>query len=56
MDTHDRQASHPAYIRRMEHPNRVRGSGRTLILAAVFAVVALLVPLWVGGLASANPS
>jgi pimeloyl-ACP methyl ester carboxylesterase len=40
----------------MEHLNRVRRSGRTLIAAAVLAVVALLVPLWVGGLASANPS
>jgi pimeloyl-ACP methyl ester carboxylesterase len=39
-----------------EHLNRVRWSGRTRILAAVLAVVALLVPLWAGGLASANPS
>jgi pimeloyl-ACP methyl ester carboxylesterase len=53
MDTHDRQASHPAYT---EHPDRVRGSGRTLIVAAVLAVVALLLPLWVGALASAKPS
>ncbi|MGH9290764.1 MAG: alpha/beta fold hydrolase [Acidimicrobiales bacterium] len=40
----------------MEHLNQVRRSRRTLIVAAVLAVVALLVPLWVGGLASANPS
>ena len=40
----------------MEHVHRVGRSGRTLIAAAVLAVVALLVPLWVGGLASANPS
>jgi pimeloyl-ACP methyl ester carboxylesterase len=40
----------------MEHLNRVRRSRRTLIVVAVLAVVALLVPLWVGGLASANPS
>jgi pimeloyl-ACP methyl ester carboxylesterase len=40
----------------MEHPNRARPSGRTLIAAAAFAVVAVLVPLWVGGLASASPS
>jgi pimeloyl-ACP methyl ester carboxylesterase len=39
-----------------EHLNRVRWSGRTRILAAVLAVVAVLVPLWAGGLASANPS
>ena len=40
----------------MEHLNRVRRSARTGVAAAVFAVVALLVPLWAGGLASANPS
>jgi pimeloyl-ACP methyl ester carboxylesterase len=40
----------------MEHLNLVRRSRRTLIVAAVLAVVALLVPLWAGGLASANPS
>jgi pimeloyl-ACP methyl ester carboxylesterase len=52
MATHDRQTGRPADF----HLNRVRWSGRTRILAAVLAVVALLVPLWVGGLASANPS
>ncbi len=40
----------------MEHLNRVHRSGRTVIVAAVLTVVALLVPLWVGGQASANPS
>ena len=40
----------------MEHLNLVRRSRRTLIVAAILAVVALLVPLWAGGLASANPS
>ena len=40
----------------MEHPNRVQRSARTLIVAAVLAVVALLVPPWLGGLAAANPS
>jgi pimeloyl-ACP methyl ester carboxylesterase len=40
----------------MEHLNLVRQSRRTLIVVAVLAVVALLVPLWAGGLASANPS
>jgi pimeloyl-ACP methyl ester carboxylesterase len=39
----------------MEHLNRMRRSRRILV-AAVVAVVALLVPLSVGGLASANPS
>jgi pimeloyl-ACP methyl ester carboxylesterase len=39
----------------MEHLNRVRRSGPTRILAAIGAVAGLLVPLWVGGLASANP-
>jgi pimeloyl-ACP methyl ester carboxylesterase len=39
----------------MDHLNRARRSGRTVV-AAVLAVVALLVPLWAGGLASANPS
>jgi pimeloyl-ACP methyl ester carboxylesterase len=39
----------------MEHLNRARRTGRTLIGAAVLAVVALLVPLWAGGLASASP-
>jgi pimeloyl-ACP methyl ester carboxylesterase len=36
--------------------NRLGRSGRTPFLAAVLAVVALLVPLWAGGLASAKPS
>jgi pimeloyl-ACP methyl ester carboxylesterase len=40
----------------MQHLNPVHRSGRTFILAAVLAVVALLVPPWAGGLASANPS
>jgi pimeloyl-ACP methyl ester carboxylesterase len=42
----------------MEHLKRMRRSGRTLIVAtaAAIAVVALLVPLWAGGLASATPS
>ena len=40
----------------MEHLNRARRSGRTVVAAAVLAVVALLVPLGAGGLASANPS
>jgi len=40
----------------MEQLNRVRRSGRTLIVAAVLAVVALLIPLGLGGLASADPS
>jgi pimeloyl-ACP methyl ester carboxylesterase len=40
----------------MEHLNGTRRTTRTLIAAAVFVVVALLVPLWVGGLASASPS
>jgi pimeloyl-ACP methyl ester carboxylesterase len=40
----------------MEHPHRARPSGRTLIVAAILAVVALLVPPWLGGLAAANPS
>ena len=40
----------------MEHLNRAPRSGRTLIVAAVLAVIALLVPPWLGGLAAANPS
>jgi pimeloyl-ACP methyl ester carboxylesterase len=40
----------------MQHLNPVHRSGRTFILAAVLAVVALLVPLWAGGLASADSS
>jgi pimeloyl-ACP methyl ester carboxylesterase len=40
----------------MEHLNRVRRSGRTFIVAAVLAVVALIIPPWLGGLAAANPS
>jgi pimeloyl-ACP methyl ester carboxylesterase len=36
--------------------DRARRSGRTVIVAAVLAVVALLVPLGLGGLASATPS
>lgn len=40
----------------MEHLNRVRRSRRAVVVAAVLAVVALLVPLWAGELASANPS
>jgi pimeloyl-ACP methyl ester carboxylesterase len=40
----------------MEHVNRVRTSRRTSLVAANLAVVSLLVPLWVGGLASASPS
>jgi len=40
----------------MEHLTRVRRSGRTLVVAAVAAVVALLVPLWTGALASAAPT
>ena len=52
MDTHDRQADRPACV----HLNRVRRSGRALIVAAVLAVVALLVPQWVGGLASGEPA
>jgi pimeloyl-ACP methyl ester carboxylesterase len=51
MDTHDQQAGRSASF----HLNRVRRSRRTLIVAAVLAVVALLVPLWAGGLASAKP-
>ena len=41
MDTHGQQEHRPAYL----HLNRVHRSGRTLIVAAVLAVVALLVPL-----------
>lgn len=40
----------------MEHPNRARRPGRLVLAASVLAVVALAVPLWVGGLAAANPS
>jgi pimeloyl-ACP methyl ester carboxylesterase len=40
----------------MEHLNRARRSGRPVMVAAVLAVVALLAPLWAGGLASASPS
>jgi pimeloyl-ACP methyl ester carboxylesterase len=40
----------------MDHLYRVNRPGRTLIVAAVFALVALLVPLWMGALASASPS
>jgi pimeloyl-ACP methyl ester carboxylesterase len=42
----------------MEHLKRMRRSGRTLIVAtaAAVAVLALLVPLWAGGLASATSS
>jgi len=40
----------------MEHLNRARPAGRTLIVAAILAVVALLVPPWLGGLAAANQS
>jgi pimeloyl-ACP methyl ester carboxylesterase len=40
----------------MQHPNRVRPSGRTLLIAAVLSVVALLVPTWAGGLAGAGPA
>src|SRR5262245_64369054 len=39
----------------MQHLIRVRLSGRTLFVAAVLAIVALLVPLWAGGLAGASP-
>ena len=52
MDILGRQAGRPAYF----HMNRLGRSGRTPFLAAVLAVVALLVPLWAGGLASAKPS
>jgi hypothetical protein len=52
MDTHDRQSNRPVCV----HLNRVRRSGRALIVAAVLAVVALLVPQWVGGLASGEPA
>jgi pimeloyl-ACP methyl ester carboxylesterase len=51
MDTHSRHAGRPAYFRGMVRPSR-----RTVTVGAVLAVVALLVPLWVGGLASASPS
>jgi pimeloyl-ACP methyl ester carboxylesterase len=40
----------------MEHLNRVRRRGGTFIVTAAFAVVALLVAVWAGGLASASPS
>jgi len=40
----------------MDHLHRVRRSPRTRIAAAVLAVVAMLAPLWAGGLASANPA
>lgn len=40
----------------MDHLNRVRRPRRTLVLAIVLAVVTLLVPSGVGGLASASPS
>jgi pimeloyl-ACP methyl ester carboxylesterase len=40
----------------MEHLNRMRRSGRTPVVAVIVAVMALLAPLWAGGLASANPS
>jgi pimeloyl-ACP methyl ester carboxylesterase len=40
----------------MEHLNRARRTGRLVIVAAVLAVVALLAPMWAGGLASASPS
>jgi pimeloyl-ACP methyl ester carboxylesterase len=40
----------------MEHLHRVRPTGRTLVAAAVLAVVALLAPLWASGLASASPA
>jgi len=38
----------------MQHLNRVRPFGRALFAAAVLSIVALLVPLWAGGLAGAN--
>jgi pimeloyl-ACP methyl ester carboxylesterase len=40
----------------MDHLHRVRRSPRTRIAAAVLAVMAMLAPLWAGGLASANPA
>jgi pimeloyl-ACP methyl ester carboxylesterase len=40
----------------MEHLNRVRGWRGTRVVAAGLAVVALLVPVWVIGPASADPS
>ena len=40
----------------MDHLTPLRRSGPTRIVAAVVAVVALLVPLWMGGFAEANPS
>ena len=40
----------------MQHLNRVRPSGRTLLVAAVLAIVALLVPVWTGALAGASPA
>jgi pimeloyl-ACP methyl ester carboxylesterase len=40
----------------MEHLNRVRGWRGSRVVAVGLAVVALLVPLWVIGPASANPS
>jgi pimeloyl-ACP methyl ester carboxylesterase len=40
----------------MDRLNRLRPSRRTAIVAAILAVVALLVPLWAGGFASASPS
>ena len=40
----------------MEHLHRIRPTGRTLVAAAVLAVVVLLAPQWAGGLASASPA
>jgi pimeloyl-ACP methyl ester carboxylesterase len=40
----------------MDHLKLLRRSGRTRLVAAVLAVVALLGPLWVSGSASADPS
>jgi pimeloyl-ACP methyl ester carboxylesterase len=40
----------------MQHLNRVRPSGRTLLVAAVLSIVALLAPMWAGALAGASPA
>jgi pimeloyl-ACP methyl ester carboxylesterase len=40
----------------MQHLTRVRPSGRTLLVAAVLSIVALLAPMWAGGLAGASPT
>ena len=52
MDTHD----HPDEPAQSVLTRRRRPRSRTRLAAAVLAVAALLVPLWMGGFASATPS